>query len=351
MKYPLLKSCTMLSVFLMLVTFTGCGRSESTADPKNTHNKTRAVRVSVVKVEPVPIHDIMILPAETEAWEDVLAPAETDGRVEWIGPQEGDKVKKGQLLAKIDVSALKAALARAEAAFKLAEDLYQRRKRLFGQRIIDQEELDRSLTERNLARANLHQAQIEHRRGFLLAPITGMVNHLFVDEGEFIDRGKPLVALVNVDRIKININVPEMNVRYLRPRQEAMVTIDAYPGRQLSGAVDFVAFKADPATKTFLVRVLIDNPNHEIRPGMIARVSLQLRVIPDALVAPLFALVDKSGERILFVEKDGVAYSRTVSIGIIEGNRIQITRGLNAGDHLIVMGQTEVEDGTRVQVQ
>ena len=84
---------------------------------------------------------------------------------------------------------------------------------------------------------------------------------------------------------------------------------------------------------------------------MIARVSFLRRVIPDALVAPLFALVDKGGERILFVEKNGVAHARAVSLGIIEGDRIQITKGLNAGDHLIVTGQTEVEEGMRVQVQ
>jgi len=129
------------------------------------------------------------------------------------------------------------------------------------------------------------------------------------------------------------------------------VSVDAFQDSMVSGTVDFVAYKADPGTKTFLVRVLIDNPEHRIRPGMIVRVAFLRRVIADALVAPLFALVDKGGERILFVEKDGIAHARTVSLGIIEGDRIQITKGLNAGDHLIVTGQTEVEEGMRVQVQ
>ena len=75
------------------------------------------------------------------------------------------------------------------------------------------------------------------------------------------------------------------------------------------------------------------------------------RVIADAIVAPLFALVDKGGERIVFVEKDGVAESRTISIGVIEADRVQITAGLNPGDHLIVKGHTEVEDGMKVIVR
>jgi len=72
------------------------------------------------------------------------------------------------------------------------------------------------------------------------------------------------------------------------------------------------------------------------------------RSIPDAIVAPLFAIVDKGGERIVFVEKDGLAESRVISIGVIEADRVQITSGLNIGDHLIVRGQTEVEDGMKV---
>ncbi|MCX5878913.1 MAG: efflux transporter periplasmic adaptor subunit, partial [Deltaproteobacteria bacterium] len=115
--------------------------------------------------------------------------------------------------------------------------------------------------------------------------------------------------------------------------------------------IDFVAYKADPATKTFHVKVIVDNPGHDIRPGMIARVAFLRRVIPDALAAPIFSIVDKGGERILFVEKDGVVQARTISIGAIEGDKVQITKGLQPGDHLIVTGQTEVEEGMKVQVQ
>jgi membrane fusion protein (multidrug efflux system) len=271
--------------------------------------------------------------------------------VEWIGPKEGDTVKKGQLLSKIDVSARKVALERAEAAFNLADDLYQRRKQLFERKIINKEELDYSMTERTLAKGTLTQAKVERDRGFVKSPIRGLVNHLFVDEGEFIDRGKPMMDLVNLDKIKINVNVPELDVRYLRVGQKVKVTVDAFPERKIQGVIDFVAYKADVATKTFLVRVLISNAKHEIRPGMIARVIFLRRIIKEAIVAPLFSLVDKGGERLVFVEKDGIAHARTVAPGIIEEDRIQIVKGLNVGDNLIVIGQTEVEEGMKVLVK
>jgi membrane fusion protein (multidrug efflux system) len=346
-----LRECRHYALLLILVIAlaAGCSQSESSAKPENNQNK--AVQVSVVRVEPAPMKDVLVLPGETEAWQDVRVAADAAGRVEWIGPKEGQTVKEGELIAKIDVAALKAALDRAEAALKLAEDLNERRHKLFERNIINQEEMDKSQTERTLARANFRQVQIEYERGFLKAPLTGLVNHLFVDEGEFVDKGKPFVDLVNVDKIKINVNVPELDVRYLKAGQKTMVRVDAFPDRELLGVIDFVAYKADPATKSFHVKVIVDNPGHDIRPGMIARVAFLRRVIPDALAAPLFSIVDKGGERILFVEKDGMAHARTISIGVIEGDKIQITQGLKPGDNLIVVGQKDVEEGMRVQVK
>jgi membrane fusion protein (multidrug efflux system) len=97
--------------------------------------------------------------------------------------------------------------------------------------------------------------------------------------------------------------------------------------------------------------VLVENSAREIRPGMIARVALIRREVPDALAVPIFAILNKGGERVLFVEKDGVAMARTISVGIIEGERVQITSGLSPGDRVIVSGHMEVEEGMRVELQ
>jgi membrane fusion protein (multidrug efflux system) len=329
----------------------GCKDKESLATSETNSTLPPAVPVSVVEIKPVPMRDVIYLPGTTEAWQDVQVAADTAGRIEWMGPHEGEKVNKGDLLIKIDVSVHKAAMDHAAAQLKLADDLYQRRKRLFDRKIIAQEELDQSATQRTLAATDLEQIKVKYNHGFPRSPITGIIDHLYVDTGEFIDTGKPIADIVNIDRIKINVRVPELDVRFVRVGQKTPVRIDAFPERDLNGKIDFVAFKADPATKTFLVRTLIDNPLGDIRPGMIGRVVFVRRLITDALVAPLFALVDKGGERLVFVEEDGLAQSRTVSIGVIQGDRVQITSGLKPGDHLIVKGQTEVEDGMKVSVQ
>lgn len=341
----------LITVLASILIFSGCQDKESMAIAEDESTGAPAIPVSILKVKPVAMRDVIFLPGETEAYEDVKVAANTAGRVEWVGPREGQKVNKGDLLIKIDVSALKASMEHAQAAYKLADDLYQRRKRLFENKIIAREELDQSETQRKLALTDLEQIRVRYNHGFPKSPITGIINYCHLSVGEYADVGKPIVDIVNIDKIKINVRVPELDVRFVKKGQQTPVKIDAFPDRTIAGTVDFVSFKADPATKTFLVRSIIENVDHDIRPGMIGRVAFVRRVVTDAVAAPLFSLVDKGGERIVFIEKDGVAESRTISIGVIEGDRVQITSGLNAGDHLIVKGHTEVEDGMQVIVK
>ncbi len=341
----------MLLALLAAFVMNGCKDQENMAIAESSAREIAAVPISVTVVEPVSIRDVVFLPGETEAYEDVKVAANAAGRVEWIGPREGQTVEKGALLAKIDVSVHKAALEHAKAAYNLASDLCERRRRLYAHKIIAKEELDQSETQLKLALTDLEQIKVRYDHGFPKSPITGIINHLYVDVGEYADTGKPIADIVNIDKIKINVRVPELDVRYVKKNQKTPIKIDAFPERPFIGTVDFVSFKADSATKTFLVRSVIDNHEHDIRPGMIGRVAFVRRTIPDAVAVPLFAIVDKGGERIVFLEKDGIAESRNISVGVIEGDRVQITSGLQVGDHLIVKGHTVVEDGMKVTVK
>jgi membrane fusion protein (multidrug efflux system) len=344
---PMLKTGALLLFMIAAIAgISGCEKLESSTTAAPT--PPPAVKVSVEEVQPTTIRDVLVLPGVAEALHDVTLASERDGRVEWIGPREGQRVKKGELLAKIDVAALQAALDRFKAAHKLAQDVAARRSSLHKGMIVSQEEMEKAETERMLAVHNLREAKVNFDKGFVHAPIDGVVNKREVEPGEFVRRGDPVIELVSVDRMRINVNVPELDVRYLKVWQNARVTVDAYPGDHWDGLVDFVAFKADPATKTFKARVVVDNEAGRIRPGMITHVYFLRRLIPEALAVPLFSILDKGGERILFVEKDGIAHARTVTVGVVDHEKVQIAEGLEPGERLIVAGQHDVEDGMRV---
>ena len=309
------------------------------------------VNVLVEKLVPGAMRDILVLPGETEALKDVRLAAQRGGVVEWVGVTEGDTVRAGQEIARVDLAALKAALDRARANVRLAEDQLRRRQDLFARNVLAGEELEQAQNELTVARTVLREAQVAHDHGIVTSTLGGVVNKVYVDPGEFVGEGDPVVDVVDAATMRINFNVPESDVRYLAQGQPAEVGVDAWPAERWQGRIDFVAWKADPATRTFQVRVVVDNAGGKIRPGMIARASFLRRLVDNALSVPLFAVQDKGGERVVFVEEGGVARARTVRLGVIEGDRVQVVEGLAAGDRLIVAGHTEVEDGTKVNVR
>jgi len=344
---PLLLACALL--------LSACGgdsapEAESSPD-KAAAPQIRVVPVLVAEVRPVTLRDVLTLPGTTEALHDVTVGAERGGRVEWVGPTEGDMVRQGEVLAKIDMKKAEADLAKARSSYELAVKQAQRRKELRAKNLLSQEELDQANTELEAATSDLTQAQVYYDQGLVKSPIAGRVNDLAVDPGEYVNTGQAVAELVNVSHIRINVNVPELDVRYLNVGQPVKITVDAYPGETWDGEVDFVAYKADEGTKTFRTRVVVDNADGRIRPGMLARVRLERRVVHDAISAPLFAILDKGGERVLFVEEDGVARSRTIEIGVIDGGRVQILEGLSLGENLIVGGQDAVEEGVPVEAR
>ncbi|MFO7595844.1 MAG: efflux RND transporter periplasmic adaptor subunit [Desulfocurvibacter africanus] len=350
---PLAASQLLLPTLLCLaaLSLAGCGGDKAKADTPTAQTAPNPVAVSVAVIEPMAMRDVLTLPGDTEASEDVVLSAERGGRVEWIGPEEGERVRKGQLIAKIDLSALNASLRKAQASYELAKDQSERRKSLYGQAFISREELDKAETELRLAKSGLDEAQVAYDQGLVHSPIDGVVNELHVDPGEFVAEGAPVAEVVNTDIIDVRLGVPELDVRHLSMGQPVLVTVDAYPGQAWEGRITFLAYKASSSTRTFSTKVTVDNGDGRIRPGMIARASLQRRLVPDALGVPLFCLLDKGGERLVYIEENGIAKARTVRLGIIEADRIQVLEGLAAGDRIIISGQNMVEEGMRVVVR
>lgn len=333
---------------LSLLVLAGCGDQPSEA---NAPAPEKAVKVVVSKVEPVTLTDILTLPGETEPDADICVSSESTGTVIWLGVEEGDWVEKGALIARLDSASSGARFDRAKAARKLASEQLRRRRELLEKGVLAQEEFDQMEAELARTEASLKEMQVNVEYGVVRAPISGIINKRYVDQGERLNAGEMVVDIVDPSIIRTNINVPEMDIPYIKKDQEVTVTVDAIPGRTWKGVVEFVSYKANRASKTFEVRVLTDNPDGLIRAGMLARVSLLRRSLESTITTPLFAIINQGGERILYVEEDGIARARTIKIGIIENDRAQVLEGLKAGDNLIVAGHTMVEDGMKVKVQ
>ncbi|WP_319541820.1 efflux RND transporter periplasmic adaptor subunit [uncultured Pseudodesulfovibrio sp.] len=313
--------------------------------------ESKAVRVVTAEVKPVTMIDMLTLPGATEPDADVCVSSESSGTVIWLGVKEGDRVEKNALIGRLDVASSGARFDQAKATKELVTEQLRRRRELLKKGVLAKEEFDRMEAELARSEASLREMQVNVEYGVVRAPISGIINHLYLDRGERVKAGEMFVDIVDPSIIRTTINVPEMDIPYIRKGQEVTVTVDAIPGRIWKGVVDFISFKADPASKTFETRVLTDNPDGVIRAGMLARISLERRALKDAVTTPLYAIINQGGERLLYVEENGVARARTIEIGVIEGDNAQVTKGLKIGDKLIVSGHTLVEDGTKVNAQ
>lgn len=337
-----------ITALFALLALAGCSDEESQAKAVEPE---RVVKVKAVTITPVPLVDILTLPGATEPDEDVSVSSDSSGTVKWLGVEEGDIVNKGDVIARVDVASSSARVDQAKASRKLAEEQLRRRKELLDKGVLAKEEFDRMATELKKSDASLREMQVSLNHGVIRAPISGVVNKRYVDRGERVSTGSPVVDIVDPSVIRTTINVPELDIPYIKKDQKVAVTVDAIPGRTWEGVVEFISFKADKTSKTFETRIVTENPDSAIRAGMLARVSLERRTITDAITAPLYAIVNQGGERLLYVAENGVARARTIEIGVISDDRVQVTKGLNTGDRLIVSGHTMVEDGTKVDVQ
>lgn len=311
----------------------------------------RVTFVSVKTLDACTIEDRIVLTGGVMPWEDILVSAETAGKIDWQGVNEGDVVQAGQEMVRVDTRLLKARLDQARAQAKLAAQELDRIKTLAEKGAATAQAADKVLADKDMAEANVRLVQIQLQKSAIKAPLPGVVDRLFKDADEFVDTGMPLVRLVQTDKLKVNIGVPEREVVHFKEGDPALVTLDALPDRQFNGVIHRISTTADPSTLTFATEVALDNPDGVIKPGMIARVRLVRRTCPDSIIVPIFSVMTVENQRFVMVEEGGVARVRPIEIGIIQDDVVQAVNGLKPGDRLIVAGQRELIDGDPVQVE
>jgi membrane fusion protein (multidrug efflux system) len=324
--------------------------NETDDDATGTLQDTARTNVGVRVLEETTMRDVLTLPAAAEAWEDIQLAAKDDGTVDWVGPQEGGHVGKGDPVAKIDTNSLVHQLESAQAAADLARVNRDRIANLRKADVASQDELDRMESQCRQAEAARAIARQAYDDATLLSPIGGVVDEILPDVGEFVNRGETVARIVDVSRIKLIANVPEKDISFFNTGQSARVGYPELVSGFTSGTITRIGMVADPMSKTFRVEVTVDNPRGVFRPGMIAKVELVRRTRERAIVIPLFAHLQTPEGPLVYVEKDGRAEARRVETGIRRGMEVEVTKGLRAGDRLIVSGQRALSDGAPVRV-
>ena len=327
-------------------------RSETSAQKPTADDVSKTLRPANVKVEPLKetsITEYIVAHGTTQAIRDVTYSAEVPGRIEALPVDIGDRIRKGRVIARIDFGTLQAQAEQAETAYNLAESTYKRLAALQGEEVISQQRIDEAKSNMLSAKAGVTIAKANVKKAVVRSTYSGIVGAKFVEKGEYVAPGSPLVMVVDYKTIIVEAKLAETQTRGIVRGAKVMVDIEAL-GKAFEGEVETLIPTADKASKTFTLRIKIDNPKYEILVGMSATVRLTAKEHDNVIAVSQSTVVEEPGGRSIFIAKDGKAEKRSVRLGAVQGDKVVLTEGVSPGEAVIVVGQRDIEDGQPIRI-
>ncbi len=348
---------TAAAVVLTAVLGIGCGGNESevrTFDQGGGKpDEERKVEAIPVEVEPLTtgrIESTLRFSATLEAERDVQVFAEATRRVESLLVEEGDAVRKGQVLVRLQDDAQRSAVAKTSSQLDQRQREYERQKSLFEQKLVSEQVFIDAEYQLDQARLANDDAQRELGYTEVRAPINGVVTERHVNLGDFVTVNQPVFRVIDFDSIVARIFVPEHVLSQLDRGQQARLTADALGGLVFSGSIDRIAPVVDPGTGT--IKVTVATPRQEgLRPGMYVQVELVTAVHENAVRIPKKALVYDNDQVYVFrLGAERTVEKIPVSINLQDSDFVEPGGGINAGDQIVIAGQSGLKDGATVRL-
>jgi membrane fusion protein (multidrug efflux system) len=305
--------------------------------------------VRAIVVRPGVFQDRIFVTGTALAQDEVYLQAEANGRLISLSLTEGQMVRKGDRIAKINDADLQAQLRRAELNLELARIRESRQKQLLETKAISQQDYDIILNEVNtiLAEIDLIRANIE--RTEIRAPFDGRLGLRLVSEGTFVTVGTRLASLQNLDQVRIDFSIPERYAAQVRSGDRITFTRQG-SDRRYQAVVTAIEPRVDPNTRTLSLRATAPNPDEAILPGVFAQITYPLSRVANAILIPSEAIIPELGSVYVFVSRSGRAQRVAVETGVRTGTQIQILRGLSPGDTVLTTGILQLRQDLPVRV-
>jgi len=307
-------------------------------------------RVEVHVVVPERLAETLVTTGAIYADERVEVVSEIAGKIERILFEEGARVPAGALLVAMDDRELTAERERAAARLELAERRAERQKQLYADGLISDQDYDTAATEADALAAELRLIDARLAKTEIRAPFAGVVGLRRISEGAYVSPQTRVTTLIDTDPVKLEFAVPERYAADFGPGKTVEFRVAGVEGSRRA-IVYAVEPSVDPATRTVPVRATSPNPGGVLLPGAFADVTLAVREVAAALTVPSIAVIPELGGKKVWVVENGAAQPRPVETGIRTGDRVEVTRGLAAGDRVIVTGLQLVRPGLEVEVE
>ncbi len=345
-------------VGIVLLTFS-CARKKDGAAPQ----EVKPLRVKTGVLKRATLSHFLDYKGTVTAWKTANITPDASGRIGRILVKPGDRVRKGDLLAQLDMTALelqlrqaRAAAAVAEAAHRDARLNFERMKKMVESRAISQMQFEKAQlafdaadTQHKSARASLDLVEYTLKNSYMRSPFDGIVTAKLMEEGDQINpmmgMGASILTVMDLGKVKVTVDVPAEEIEKIREGQACRVRVASLAEETFAGRVWSKNLAADPVSKTFQVEIAIDNPGTRIKAGVFADIAIEVSRRENALALPLTALLPDST---VMAYVQGRAVKKPVTVGARTAAMVEIVSGLQEGDVVLVEGNYDLKDGTPV---
>ena len=369
-----------LLISLIIILFTGCDGSDSSRNPteksknpnqaevpqkkeswkggsqkkggkgfRQSNNKRNTnVRLKEIKPETLKIQTTYVgslLPNQR-----VLMRSQIDGVIENINFEEGDEITKEKRLIDISTKELQLKLKIAIADSNLAEINIKRDEKLASSNLISSSQLDQTRTRAESARLNKELARISLKKSLISSPLDGTVKTRHVKVGEFVRKGDKLVEILDLSRVIVKVNIPELEILEIKIGQKVEIALYIMEEIIFSGEVKNIGLEADSNNRTFPVEIHVSNSERMLRPGMLARATFTKSIDDEQIVIPRHTILEKERGRVVYVFDKGKVFQRDIQVGLSQKDQVQVIKGLKKGELIVVEGHNKLSDGEEVNV-
>lgn len=345
-RYALLPLC----IVALSISLQACSNDAQSKDPDEAEEEEPLIPVEATTVATGDIAAFYTGTASLEAEEEALVVAKTGGVVMQLFAEEGQYVRRGAPLAKLDDARPTLELARAEAALAQQRRAYERIEELYQKSLISAEEYERVKSNFETQQAARDLAELEVAHTTVRAPISGVVSERLIKVGNMVTLNAPTFRLTDFDPLLAIMHVPERELNKLRTGQRAELRLDALPEIVFDGSIKRISPVVDPATGTFKVTVEVRDRSRRIKPGMFGRVQIVYDTREDVLLVPKQAVLAEDDESAVYLVRDSMAFRQVVETGYSDDASIEILNGLDAGAVIIITGQSSIRDSTKVEI-
>ncbi len=338
----------LLAAFIAFIVVVLKGNKEK-IETRQKPPKQLTIPVNVSTIQRELIKDNLVMTGITASFKEVTVMSETQGRVLSMNVELGQKVTAGQVIAVVDEELKVAQFKTAQANLEKAQKDLERFEALLQEKAATEYQVEGARLQVKLAEAQFIIAKRQVEDSKIKSPVSGTIVMKMIETGMMVGPATPVITVADLSQIKVRVNVPEKDIYKLKINQPVEVTFEAIGKQKFNGKIYTISDKADEA-HTFIVEVLVPNPQGTIKSGMFATVDFKLTSERNAMLIPRRAIDGSLKTPTVYVAQGNKAIKKEVVLGVEKDTWIEVVSGLNEQDLVIVSGQNNLSENAEIEV-